>query len=170
MTMIDAFMLVFGFALVWGLGVAVIVAIAGRDANEPAAGNLSWSLGCGWFVGAFVLTLWMRVLALIPVPFGLASIGLPLAAATGLLGWRAWTLNTFRWNNVLAPLAGRNLAGWRRALWLIILGWLTLRFALLLNEIVWRPLFPWDAWMQWGTKARVWFELRTMVPFVTASE
>ena len=33
-----------------------------------------------------------------------------------------------------------------------------------------RPLFPWDAWMQWGTKARVWFELRTMAPFVTASE
>jgi hypothetical protein len=170
MTMIDALMLVLGFALVWGLGVAVIVAIASRNANEPAAGNLSWSLGCGWFVGAFVLTLWMRVLALIQVPFGIASIGLPLAAVTGLLAWRARTLSTFRWSDVLAPLAGRNLAGWRRVIWLIILGWLALRFALLLNEIVWRPLFPWDAWMQWGTKARVWFELRTMVPFVSGAE
>jgi hypothetical protein len=166
----DVLMLLFGFAVVWGLGVALLAAIAARDANEPATGDLAWTVGCGWFVGAFLLTLWMRVLAQIQVPFGIASIGLPLAAATGLLAWRAWTLNTFRWNSAFAPLTGRNLAGWQRAIWLIILGWLALRFALLLTEIVWRPLFPWDAWTQWGTKARVWFELRTMAPFVTASE
>ncbi len=41
-----------------------------------------------------------------------------------------------------------------------------MRFAGLLLEIVWRPLFPWDAWMQWATKARVWFELGYMAPFV----
>jgi hypothetical protein len=27
------------------------------------------------------------------------------------------------------------------------------------------PLYPWDAWIQWATKARVWFELGHMVPF-----
>jgi hypothetical protein len=170
MTMIDALMLLLGFAVIWGLGVAIIAAIAGHAANEPATGDLAWTLGCGWFVGAFLLTLWMRVLALIQVPFGIASIALPLAAATGLLAWRARASNTFRWNDVVARLKGRNLAGWQRAVWLIILGWLAVRFALLLNEIVWRPLFPWDAWMQWGTKARVWFESRTMVPFVSGQE
>src|SRR5450631_206347 len=170
MTMIDALMLLLGFAVIWGLGVAVIAAIAGRAANEPATGDLAWTLGCGLFVGAFLLTLWMRALALVQVPFGIVSIGLPLAVATGLLAWRARRSNTFRWNDVVARLKGRNLAGWRRAIWLVILGWLAVRFALLLNEIVWRPLFPWDAWMQWGTKARVWFELRTMAPFVTAED
>ena len=171
MTTMDVLMLLIGFALVWGLGVAFIAAIAARDANEPATGDLAWTVGCGWFVGAFLLTLWMRVLALIQVPFGIASIGLPLAAATGLLAWRSTrTLNTFRWKGSFAALAGQNLAGWQRAIWLIILGWLAVRFALLLTEIVWRPLYAWDSWTQWGTKARVWFELRTIAPFVTASE
>jgi hypothetical protein len=33
-------------------------------------------------------------------------------------------------------------------------------------ELVLRPLFLWDATMHWATKARVWFEHGTMVPFV----
>ena len=126
--------------------------------------------GCGWFVGAFLLTLWMRVIAQLQIPFGIASIGLPLATATGLLAWRAKTSHGLRWQGVVASLAGRRLERWQRALWLLLLGWLAIRFALLLGETVWRPLYPWDAWTQWGTKARVWFELRTMAPFVTTSE
>src|ERR1022692_3593710 len=140
MTTMDVLMLLIGFAVVWGLGIALVAAIAPRDANEPATGDLAWTVGCGWFVGAFLLTLWMRVLAQIHVPFGVASIGLPLAAAAGMLAWRARTLNTFRWNGAFASLTGRNLVGWQRAIWLIILGWLAVRFALLLPEIVWRPL------------------------------
>jgi hypothetical protein len=166
----DLLTLVFGFAVVWGLGVALLAAIAPRDAAERTAGDLAWTIGCGWFVGAFLLTLWMRGLAQIQVPFGIASIGGPLAATTGLLAWRAWTLKTVRWNGAFASLTGRDLAGWLRAVWLIILAYLAVRFALLLGEIVWRPLYPWDAWTQWGTKARVWFELRTMAPFVSTSE
>jgi hypothetical protein len=166
----DVLTLLLGFALVWGLGIVLLAAIATRDANASGAGDLAWTVGCGWFVGAFLLTLWMRLLAQIHVPFSLASIGLPLLVVTGLLAWRARTLKTFRWNRAFAPLTGRSLAGWQRAIWLIILAWLTIRFALLFTEIVWRPLYPWDAWTQWGTKARVWFELRTMAPFVTAPE
>jgi hypothetical protein len=29
-------------------------------------------------------------------------------------------------------------------------------------------LYPWDAWVQWATKARVWYELSHIVPFVRA--
>jgi hypothetical protein len=43
-----------------------------------------------------------------------------------------------------------------------------LRFALLGLEVAWRPLYPWDAWIQWATKARVWYELGRIVPFATA--
>jgi hypothetical protein len=163
-------LLLSGFALVWALGIALLAAVAVRDSTERAAGELAWTVGSGWFVGAFVLTLWMRVLALMHVPFGIVSIGLPLAGATGLLAWRANALGTFRWNGALQSLLGRNLAGWHRAIWLVILAWLALRFALLLTEIVWRPLYPWDAWTQWATKAKVWFELRTLAPFVNGSQ
>ncbi len=43
---------------------------------------------------------------------------------------------------------------------------IVLRLVSLGLEVLWRPLFPWDATMHWATKARVWFEYRTMVPFV----
>jgi hypothetical protein len=32
------------------------------------------------------------------------------------------------------------------------------------------PLYPWDAWQQWGTKARVWFETHELRPFVSPAE
>src|SRR5205807_1717684 len=32
-------------------------------------------------------------------------------------------------------------------------------------EVIWRPVFPWDAWTQWATKARVWYEMARQVPF-----
>ena len=61
---------------------------------------MTWSAGCAWFVGAFLLTLWMRLLALVGVPFSVWSIGIPLlvvAAAGPLLGlrrgrpqWTSW--------------------------------------------------------------------------------
>jgi hypothetical protein len=161
-----ALMLVLGWAMTWGFGIALLVTIASGNSRDPAPGNPAWTLGGGWFVGAFLLTLWMRVLALLHVPFGIASIGLPLAAATALLAWRVKTLHAFPRHGGVASPTVRDRAGWQRALWLFLLAWLAIRFALLLNENVWRPLFPWDAWMQWSTKARVWFELRTMVPFV----
>src|ERR1700682_2868454 len=136
MTTMDVLMLLIGFAVVWGLGVAFIAAIAARDTNEPATGDLAWTVGCSWFVGAFLLTLWMRVLALIQIPFGIASIGLPLAAAAGLLAWRTRTLKSFRWNGAFAALAGQNLAGWQRGIGLIILGWLAVWCAFPLTGFV----------------------------------
>src|SRR3569833_3421050 len=39
-----------------------------------------------------------------------------------------------------------------------------------IGEVVRQPLFPWDAWTQWATKARVWFALRHMVPFEPAPQ
>jgi hypothetical protein len=33
-------------------------------------------------------------------------------------------------------------------------------------ELAWRPLLPWDAWAQWATKARVWYEYGSIAPFV----
>ncbi len=47
-----------------------------------------------------------------------------------------------------------------------IAGWMALRLVLLLLEVLWIPLYPWDAWVQWATKARVWYGMGRMVPFV----
>jgi hypothetical protein len=164
-----------GLGLVWVAGIALLLLLPVRRGESHAATSLPWLLGCGWFVGAFVLTLWMRVLSLAGVPFGIVAIGAPMLAVAGAALWwarrrtastdGAWSLRA-----VIAALAGGDLRGWQRALWLALLAWLALRFALLLGEIWWRPLYPWDAWTQWGTKARVWFELKTMTPFVPLND
>jgi hypothetical protein len=166
----DFLALFFGLAIVWALGAAAVALVA-RPLDAPwRDGDLAWMMGCGWFVGAFLLTLWMRLLSAMHVPFAIISIGAPIAVIAGLLVWRGRTLTAPPWNGVCAAVLGRHASGWNRAAWLLLLTWLAIRFALLLNEIMWRPLFPWDAWSQWGSKARVWFELKTMAPFVTTSE
>jgi hypothetical protein len=53
-----------------------------------------------------------------------------------------------------------------KALFLFLLLLLGLRLTTLGLEVLWRPLFPWDATMHWATKAKVWFEFKSMVPFV----
>ena len=154
-----------GFALPWGLGASLLFALNGGG----APGRAAWQWGCGWFVGAFLLTVWMRALSLAGIPFGTAVIAGPLALATAPLAWLALRRQPDRRTSLRAAAAtviGRHLAAWQRVVWIALLAWLAARFALLLYEVAVRPLYPWDAWTQWGTKARVWFALRTMVPFV----
>jgi hypothetical protein len=142
--MLDAITLLLGFGVVWGLGVSLLAAIAPGDADDLTPGRAAWMVGCGWFVGAFLLTLWMRVLAQIHVPFSIASIGLPLLAATVVLAWRARAFSGIRWRGSWASLTGRELPRWRRAIWLIILGWLAVRFTCF-SPRSYEPAVSWDA-------------------------
>jgi len=67
-------------------------------------------------------------------------------------------------------MLGRDLAKWERVVWLALVAWLAVRFGLLAVEVASRPLYPWDAWTQWATKARVWYELRHIAPFARVAE
>jgi hypothetical protein len=56
--------------------------------------------------------------------------------------------------------------------WLVFGGlvlWVFLRFMDLALEVWWQPLYPWDAWTTWAVRARVWAELKELVPFVSAN-
>lgn len=156
--MIDALRLASGWALVWLFGVAVVVALTSRGAyREP--GERAWTAGCGFFAGAFLLTVWMRALSLAGIGFSAASVGLPIAGATLALGWFAWPRLRSATTTPIAMSRGQR--------WLLyaLAAWLGLRFVVLLLEVVWKPLYPWDAWIQWATKARVWYALGHIVPF-----
>jgi hypothetical protein len=59
---------------------------------------------------------------------------------------------------------------WQRVVMALLLGLIALRFAGFALEIAWRPLFPWDAWMNWALKSRVWFEHGQLVPYISPSE
>jgi hypothetical protein len=159
--------LVLGSLVPWALGAMLVLALRGnRSLASP--GELSWTLGAGYFVGAFALTLWMRALSQAGIAFGVVAVGAPLLAIAVAIGhsmraelralpaamseaWRARTVS-FRSN------AGQWVS-------VALLAWIVLRFAVLALDVVWQPLFPWNAWTQWATKARVWFELGRIVPF-----
>jgi len=166
--------LVLGLALPWCLGSSLLLALdwprpaADAATNGDTRGH-ALRLGYGYFIGLLLLTLWMRTLAFAGVGFARLSIGGPLLAATVallLLVGRRKPISLVAARDALTMLIRPPLPRWQRIGWTLLLAWLAFRFASLAVEVAWRPLYPWDAWTQWATKARVWYELSRIVPFV----
>lgn len=67
----------------------------------------------------------------------------------------------------VAPLRAEAVGKWVA---LVIAAVLLFRVAMLGLEATAQPLYPWDAWQQWGTKARVWFETGELKRFVSPDE
>jgi hypothetical protein len=161
----DALLLTFSVVLPWAAGTAWLRFL-------PKSGPLPWaiSVGYGHFVGLLALTLCMRatslagmkwnfwVLAALVAGFGAVAVAIGRGRMGGALALPAW-------RDAWAGLGRRQriLAG-------LLVAAVAVRLAGLLLEIVWRPLFPWDAWVQWATKARVWYAQGYMAPFVTFLE
>ena len=158
-------------ALPFVCGSAVVLLVRG---SRPltTAGEVCWTLGAGGLVGTLLVTLWMRALSALGVSLGFAAIALPLLALA--IAVIAWTLRREPRSIGLALRAGwselraADQPGVARSVWFGLLAWLGLRAALLLVEVISRPLYPWEAWTRWATKARVFCELRAIVPFGSA--
>src|SRR5271168_5287933 len=136
-----------GLLLPWVLGFALLCALNWPGQSVPpaprSAGGIALRLGTGYFVGALLLTLWMRALSATGIAFGRLSIGVPLfVVAMALLFWAARrqrvplaTLSDLPRFLVFPPLPR-----WQRIACIVLLAWLALRFALLAAEVAWRPL------------------------------
>jgi len=166
----DTIALIAGALLPWGVGLAALCALRAPGRPLATPGEIAWLAGTGYLVGAFALTLWMRALSLVGVRFGVTAIALPLAIAGAALAWIAWrshghALVTATRDALRALVAPPDVRGATRLMWWLLLALLTLRFVLLGLDVARQPLYPWDAWMQWATKARVWYELGRIVPF-----
>ncbi|TDR43262.1 hypothetical protein DFR29_107275 [Tahibacter aquaticus] len=135
------------------LGLAVWLALAGRPRQ---AGD--WLAGSGYAVLLGLLACGGLV-ALSP-----QAPGAQLFAAT--LPWLALALTAaacaafWRWRREAPALAPSGRLSPRLPYWcgLLLLAVL-LRFVVLVDEAVLRPVFVWDAWNAWSLKAKTWFEL-----------
>jgi len=164
-----------GLLLPWLLGIGVVLLLrpAARGPGEP--GEIAWTAGAGYLAGAFLVTAWMRVLSLAAIPFGVVAVAAPLAVVTVVLfvfSWRRYGhALPVAWRDALRELVlAPQLSGAARVAWWVGVAWIALRFAMLGVEIATRPLYPWDAWTQWATKARVWYELGYLAPFARVTE
>lgn len=134
-------------------------------ADGGARASWAITLGYGYLIGSFLLTLLMRLLSLAGISWSFWLIGLLLIMLCAALIATDRTLLTRDAWRVPPPTvhAGQQ---WQRWLFWLLMAWLTVRGITLLTEVMWRPLYAWDAWTQWATKARVWFEYKSMLPFV----
>lgn len=178
--MLDFIALLLGHVAVLALGMALTLAVPAGP-RSPGTGNggmpggeRAWLVGSGFLAGAFVLTLLLRAFALAGIGWSRWNVGAALVVAVAGAGalvarrtpWREWparlrTEVAEAWRTA----SGARGTGVERWLWRALAGWIVLRFAMLAAENATRPLYGWDTFMQWATKARVWFESRTMVPF-----
>jgi hypothetical protein len=166
----DFLSIVFSVSLPLALGASVLFALDWPRASEPA-GRAAMRFGYGYVVGALLLTVWMRGLSLVGLRFSWASISLPLVVVTvALLFWaaRRGRVSLTATRSALMALAAPSMTRPQRVLWSALIVLLLVHFALVAAEVAWRPLYPWDAWVQWATKARVWYELGYIAPFVRA--
>ena len=132
--------------------------------QAPARSALVW--GNGTLIGLLLIPQFMWGLDALGIPLSFVTTGL----LTGALIVAAVAINTFRDKGshtaLIRDTASYVVPASHRALFLFLLFLLALRCITLGLEILWRPLFPWDATMHWATKARVWFEFLRIVPFV----
>lgn len=152
-------------SLATGLFLPWILGVVWLRAPWLKVTGITWPtlLGYGYLGGMLVTTLLMRLLDVLGIRLGLPSIGLTLVSLiiAGIFLGRGEP-----WHIKRPGTDWLSLTGWRKTLYAFILGMIIIRLANLGMEIIWRPLFPWDAWSQWATKARVWYELGHIATFV----
>src|SRR4051812_11779389 len=114
-----------GFAIPWLTGTALVCAVMRRQALDRRAGTFAWIAGAGWFVGAFLLTLWMRLLSRVHVDFSVTAVALPLGIMAALAGWSFWrcarrsdeTIGRSTAQPSKALTLGPDLEHWKRWAW-----------------------------------------------------
>lgn len=145
--------------LLGGLWLNLIVPL-----QAPARSALVW--GNGTLIGLLLIPQFLWSLDALGVPLSFVTT----AVLTGALIVLPAALHIFKDKRTqpspIGDAAFPNMSALQRALFLFLLFLVIIRCVTLGLEILWRPLFPWDATMHWATKARVWFEYQRMLPFV----
>ncbi len=120
-------------------------------------------LGYGYLLGIFAVTLIMRVWG----GFGLALNFTFIAVLIFVLSVMPLFFLSVKATSKACIKFVPFHASWQRLVVFLLLSILLVRYGWILLEIIWRPLYPWDAWMNWAPKAKIWFELKELIPIVT---
>lgn len=132
--------------------------------DTPARAAIVW--GNGALLGLFLTPLVMRLQDAVglPLSFSVTATGLGAVLLILLVVVRLRTRSPAVSRGIVAPRMYLSPA--QKTLFLLFAILIGLRVLSLGMELVWRPLYAWDATMHWATKARVWFSAGSLVPFV----
>jgi hypothetical protein len=128
------------------LGSGIVAALIGRPRTRA---DFATTLGCGFVTGAMAC-------ALAVAPLGRVEVGriVPLAApvliALGVAAWW-WALR----GSPAPPRAAARETPLHPLLWILI-ALVAIHAALMADELLLRPMYPWDAWAAWLLKPKAW--------------
>lgn len=124
-------------------------------------------LGHGFFLGYLLTIVLLRAFDAI----GMFSHFIAVAAVMALVGAIA-AAAAMRGTATIPPrpMAATPVSRWQWVVVALLATWIALRYGLMARELTLRPLFAWDAWMNWAPKAITWFHLGEMVPFIHESQ
>ena len=150
--------------LPWLAGGCCMLALQRRAEQR----DLVLAAGYGYLLGALATSLAMRALDAVGVRWTAPWVALQLVAlaviACSLARLRSPPPLRERWRIACASVASLTRA--QRLLFFACFALIVVRLFGLGLELAWRPLLPWDAWAQWATKARVWYEYGRIAAFV----
>lgn len=157
--MIDGLRVLTAVAIPWIAGTLLLRAFA-----PPRGDDGLWrDIGYGHFAGVLLLVVLLKGADAVGLGLSFVPVAALLVVVAAVAGWFG------RRHRAAAHDAGVPRASASRvirALAWVALALIAVRIGSLAAEVLVRPLFPWDAWSQWATKAKVWSALREMVPFI----
>ncbi|MCR9103692.1 MAG: hypothetical protein NXI15_00245 [Gammaproteobacteria bacterium] len=129
-------------------------------------GRINWYIviGQGFFVGYFATTLLVRAWDAAGQPLNFSYLGTALLTIT-LVGLAL--LRTASFPPAMAPEERAVMSPLVKLGVVVLLGMLGWRYLLLFEELLLRPLYAWDAWMNWAPKSIVWFHVGEITDFVS---
>ncbi len=119
--------------------------------------------GHGYLLGIFLTTVLIRTWFSMGLPLNFWSIA-GVILATTLIGIAAICTQAAPAGQT--PIYSR-LEKWELAAIALFLALILYRYTTILQELLLRPLFAWDAWMNWAPKAVVWYHYNALVPWVS---
>jgi len=156
----DTVGLLVALLLPWLVGVACVY---GLWPSQP--GRWPAILGYGYLVGYVGTTLVMRAWDAV----GLTQQFWPLAATLGATAAVGFGLSSaVATRSPINSAHGEPIPGESRWAWAAVaclLAFILVRYGGYALEVVWRPLYPWDAWSRWADRARIWFAQKDLVSF-----
>jgi hypothetical protein len=145
--------------LPWLLGSIACYGLLSRSGHW----NIFIVLGQGYLIGIFLTTLALRFWSYVGLPLHFWAIALTLLglSVAGFFAMRA------RAAPIRTVSRTPPMKTWQIAVAALLLLLIAYRYTCIAQEIALRPLFPWDAWMNWSPKAGAWFYNNELTPFVS---
>ena len=160
-----------GLLLPW-LGGTLWLAFADSQFNSSAQINRFRQTGYGFFLGYAVLFLAIitsnKLSGTVSWP-GLMGFLLIFVASGGFAVWQSHRSSpTAAMPSQTAPTTPMNAFG--KALTAIMLVLMAIHVVFIAVEIFTQPVYPWDAWLAWVYRAKVWFMAGNMAEIVSTAD